>query len=276
MNITSIIAFIYIGIYATSIIASPSIDVVIPCTEKDLPTLDLCIDGIRTYGKNIDRIIVISHHKLTEHAEWFDEAQYPFSFDDIAFHIFQNTYRARNYLSQSNNRIGWIFQQLLKLYSPFVIPHISENVLVLDADTIFVRPVEFIDSEGYALYNPGTEYHRPYFEHGAKLIPHFKKVYPSYSGISHHMLLQKNILNDLFDVVESYHKTSFWKAFCNCINHAHVAGSCASEYELYFNFIFSHNYQVKIRRLSWANVRRSLFEKKKNESYDYVSCHSYL
>jgi hypothetical protein len=36
------------------------IDVVIPSTHKDLPTLDLCIQGIRIYGENIGRIIVVS------------------------------------------------------------------------------------------------------------------------------------------------------------------------------------------------------------------------
>ncbi|MFN4174741.1 MAG: hypothetical protein ACK4HV_06525, partial [Parachlamydiaceae bacterium] len=36
------------------------IDVVIPSTEKDLYTLDLCIDGIRTNCSGVRRIIVIS------------------------------------------------------------------------------------------------------------------------------------------------------------------------------------------------------------------------
>ena len=49
------------------------IDVIIPCTDKDLETLDLCIQGIRKNGPNIRRVIIISDQKLTEKAEWFDE-----------------------------------------------------------------------------------------------------------------------------------------------------------------------------------------------------------
>ena len=35
------------------------IDVVIPCHPKDLDTLELCIEGIRKYGQNIRRVIVV-------------------------------------------------------------------------------------------------------------------------------------------------------------------------------------------------------------------------
>ena len=39
--------------------------------------------------------------------------------------------KAREFLASPVTRIGWIYQQLLKLYAPFVIPGISSNVLVL-------------------------------------------------------------------------------------------------------------------------------------------------
>lgn len=55
-----------------------SIDVVIPAHEKDIRTLDMAIEGIRTYGKNIRRILVVSAKQLTVNAEWFDEAHFPF------------------------------------------------------------------------------------------------------------------------------------------------------------------------------------------------------
>ncbi len=59
-------------------LSNDPIDVVIPCTNKDKKTLDLCIDGIRKYGKNIRRVIVVSSKPLTDKAEFFDEKLYPF------------------------------------------------------------------------------------------------------------------------------------------------------------------------------------------------------
>jgi len=65
-------------------IASFAIDAVIPAHPKDLETLEYCIKGIKKNVKNIRRIIVVSKSKLTDNAEWFDEALYPFSYPEVA------------------------------------------------------------------------------------------------------------------------------------------------------------------------------------------------
>ncbi|MFX0093621.1 MAG: hypothetical protein ACFFBD_17855, partial [Candidatus Hodarchaeota archaeon] len=44
------------------------IDVVIPTCEKDLGTLELCIEGCRKNIKALRRIIVISKEKYTDNA----------------------------------------------------------------------------------------------------------------------------------------------------------------------------------------------------------------
>ena len=63
------------------------LDVVIPCADKDIETLEFCIQGIK---KNLGarRIIVVSPYPLTHQAEWFDEKQYPFTPIEIAQYIF--------------------------------------------------------------------------------------------------------------------------------------------------------------------------------------------
>jgi len=45
------------------------IDVVIPCHKKNADVLERSIEGIRSNGKNIDRIFVISKEKLTQKAD---------------------------------------------------------------------------------------------------------------------------------------------------------------------------------------------------------------
>lgn len=55
------------------------IDVVIPCHPKDVPILDMCIDGIRKNGENIGKVYVISKDRLTDKAEWVDESIFPFT-----------------------------------------------------------------------------------------------------------------------------------------------------------------------------------------------------
>lgn len=255
------------------------IDVIIVCHPKDLRTLDLSIEGIANHIENRRRIIVVSAQKLTENAEWFDESLYPFSKKDVAMEIFRGDHAvAHQYISRSDSRIGWIYQQLLKLYAPFVIPDISSNMLVVDADTIFLRDINFFDKYGRSLYNPGIDRHKPYFKHAERLLPGFTRVFPRYSGISHHMLFQRPVLEDLFNMIRSVHNTDPWRALCRCIDLKEVMDAGISEYEIYFNFAFARTKQVRLRFLKWKEMifnREQIYEREQ-EGYHYVSCHNYL
>lgn len=256
------------------------IDVVIPAIEKDLETLPLAIRAIRQYGKNVRNIYVVSPKKLTNEAEWFPEKKYPFSLYDVALAIYKDKTRAKNYLALPGNRIGWILQQFIKLYAPLVIPGISTNVLVLDADTVFLKPVSFLNERFEPLFNPAFEYHKTYFEHAARLLPGFSKVFKNYSGISHHMMFQKNVIEHLFATIESIHHMPAWQAMCHCIDIVTTGKlelSTISEYEIYFNYMFTNSDQGHIRHLKWRNVHSiDSIERYKNGGYDFISCHSWM
>lgn len=256
------------------------IDVVFVCHPKDKRTLDLAINGIRDNGKDIRRIIVVSESKLTDQAEWCNENIYPFNKKSIALEIFDgNEELANTFINKKDSRIGWIYQQFLKIYAVFVIPDISNNVLIIDADTVFLNPVSFIDDTNTPLFNPGTEYNKPYFEHAAKLLPGFKKIYPEFSGISHHMLFQRNFLEEIFNKIESAHKIETWRAACRFIDKSQLDYSCMCvEYELYFNYMFSQPDRAKIRPLKWVNTRFSreeMLSLQKN-GFHYASFHTYI
>lgn len=255
------------------------IDVVIVTHPKDIATLDLCIDGIRENCSNIGRVIVVSFRRLTDKAEWFDEHNFPFSKDDIALAIARGNVKKRDEFFKGKHRLpGWYFQQLLKLYSPFIIPNISSNVLVIDADTIFLNPVKFLNQFNGGLFcfnHNSKDAKQPYFAHAKRLVPGYKKIYPEIYSVCHHMLFQKSILEHLFDMVEQYHKTEFWVAFCLCVDLKKNKG--ASEYEIYYNFALTHTDQVELRKLKWTNNGHlDKREKFKKQGYHFVSFHTYL
>lgn len=253
------------------------IDVVIPTVNKDLETLELCIQGIAANGKNIGRIIVVSDKMWTKSAEWFDEKRYPFTKSDVALYICGgDSGLAKEYLEKKNSRVGWYYQQLLKFYAPYVIPDISSNVLVLDSDTIFLRPTAFTGEGGGALFAVGKEYTREYFHHMERLTKGaVAKQFPEYSGICHHMLFQRALLDDLFTLVEKAEEKEFWKAFCLAVSDKNRSG--ASEYEIYFNFALAKSDQVQIRKLKWKNIRAlTMINKCRKQGFDFVSCHSFM
>lgn len=249
------------------------IDVVIPCHAKDLDMLEKCIAGIKKNGQNIRRVIVVSSRKLTENAEFFSEKNFPFSKDSVISAVLLGKNITDQIQDKFIKRSSWIYQQLLKLYAAYIIPEISTNVLILDADTVFLKPVSFTNPTTNAgLFNVGTEYNQLYFAHAKLLIPGFRKVYNEYSGICHHMLFQKSVLDRLFAKVQAVHNQPFWQAFCKTINPRDFSG--CSEYEIYFNYAFMTSDQFSIRKLDWKNaVHLDLQNDPKN--FHYVSCHSY-
>lgn len=253
---------------------SPIIDVIIPAHKKDLGTLNHCIKGVRKNIANVRRIIVISKEKYTEKAEWFDESLYPFSFQEVSDLV-------------AGSNVGWNYQQLLKLYAVLVIPNISKNVLVVDSDTVFYRQVEFFSDEGLPLYNlskdqnlDNSDFHQTTFRHIKKILPELSEIFPkefeNVSGICHHMLFQKNIIEELFAAVEKVDGTgdSFCKIFLK--NQENSFG--VAEYNLYFYFLISrHPQSYKIRILNYKNT--SDFNPIKEclrRKYHYCSYHSYM
>lgn len=250
------------------------IDVVIPCAPKDVLTLEKCIEGIQKNGKNIRRIIVVSKEKLTSSAEWFSEELFPFSKKDVALEIFKGNEReAQAFIDSPKTRIGWIFQQLLKFYIPFVIPDISRNVLILDSDVIFLNPVTFVNEKGIASFIPATEYVKEYFDHASKFLPGLRRVQMGKSGIAHHMLFQKEVLEDLFHLVETYHQKDLWKAMCFCIDMNELYKSSMSEYEIYFNFIQLRTNQWHLSNARWMQISQlNRIEYYKRSNHAFIVC----
>lgn len=251
------------------------VDVVIVSHPKDKETIELCIDGIKENCSQVRRVIVVSSEPLTEKAEWFDERQYPFSKEDVSLKIGKdNPIQAKEFF-EHDHPVGWYYQQLLKLYAMFVIPDISSNVLVIDADTVFMNPVDFLNHSYGGLFCTSDEpAKQKYIDHAKRLLPSYRRIYPHVYSVCHHMLFQRAILERLFNTVEKIHGTPFWTAFCWCVD---LEEGGASEYELYYNFSLSRTLQVALRKLKWTNS--SIIENMsqfKSEGYHFVSFHTYM
>ncbi len=234
-------------------------DIVIPVGPNDIHIIS---KQIQCTKKNIIgyRNIYIISCDPTLHVDGcitIDESIFPFSIEMIET------------LYGKEGRNNWYLQQLLKLYAGFVIPDILEKYLVIDSDTFFLKPVTFVE-EDKCLYNYGDEYHTPYFEHMCKLDKDFTKVDLNKSGICHHMMFETIYIKDMMDRVETTHHDPFYMTFLMMVQDPTTSN--ASEYEIYFNYMFKfHKDKVKIRQLNWANFSNLI----ESRQYDYVSCHWY-
>ena len=187
-----------------------------------------------------------------------NENIFPFNIDTVAEH------------HGKLERNGWYLQQLLKLYAGKIIPNILDKYLVIDADTFFLKPTTFVENNK-CLYNYGTEYHKPYFDHMEKLDKDLTKIDKSKSGICHHMIFDKKYIDELISKIEKNHNELFYNIFLKTVTDK--GGSGASEYEIYFNYMLKYNPdKIQIRKLSWKNTKKL----KSNSNYDYISCHWYM
>lgn len=252
------------------------IDLVYPCHAKDTETLKIAIHYAKLNIKNLRNIYVISKTKLTDNAIWIREDIFPFTYQDMIDKI------------GNHFRTGWYYAGWLHLYAAITIPGILENVLICDADTFFIQPVLFIENN-QSLFNISPSDGTPlYFEHMKKLVTNLTPQIPSpWSGIAHHILINKNILQHMFKNVEMIHKKPFWEAwidvtlerytscpskFENSQNKHEFGPGRATSYELYFNYAFKYfPEKVKIRKLrsilsykGFLNIKNCKFVKDKS------------
>ena len=239
-------------------------DIVIPVGPKDKNIIKLQIEYTKKNIIGYRYIYIISYDETIQidGCITISENIFPFSLETVS------KYHGKL------NRNGWFLQQLLKLYAGFYIPNILDKYLVIDADTIFLKPTTFFKN-GKSLYNYGNEYHKSYFEHMVKLHPELKKIDKEKSGICHHMLFETKFIKELFDIIEKKHNDIFYNIFLK--NAVETTGSGASEYEIYFNFILDkHINNIMIRELNWENVinkdlNNIINNNNNNNNFDYIS-----
>jgi len=238
-------------------------DVVIPLGPNDLQNIEKQIECTKTNVvgfRNIYIVTPIPDFVCTD-CIIIDESIFPFA-DQIAIY------------HGKDKRNGWYLQQLIKLYAGFVIPEILDCYLVIDADTFFLNPTKFINSENQCLYNFGREYHCHYFDHMQRLHPDLTRPY-ELSGICHHMIFETKFIKKLFNLVEKNENKPFWVIFLEKVEPwlRHGFGSGASEYELYFNYMCKfHPDEIEVRELYWENVRMLDFALE----LDYISYHHFM
>ncbi|MCH9811252.1 hypothetical protein K0U07_00640 [bacterium] len=235
------------------------IDVILPVHKKDAPNLDDIISAVEERVADIGRIIVVSKRRFTNRAEWVSEDEYPFTIEDVADEI------GGEGGIGTNIRRGWYYQQLLKFYAHYVIEDLSEDILILDSDTIPTKPISFFDEDGrvYMDYRR-LNYRRSYKRHTNLMLCDSCTIRNRENPVVHHMVFSKTIMDDLFAMVEEKYGKPFWQVFANLVLPPHkcskgVFYAGASEYMIYYFFATScHTDKVKKRAICLYDSAASL------------------
>lgn len=249
-----------------------SIDIVIPTVSKDHDLLLCSIESIKMHLMHpINAVHIISN----ESAE-MREFCLKHSFDFINERdLYGYGPREIDYKVTGKNRAGWIFQQLLKLSGDKFVK--MKNYLVVDSDTLLIRPHLFIKGGKFVFFQ-SEEYHSPYFRAFKNMF-----AYPVQSRLSltcHMMIFNIELLKEMKDELETKHGMSWDKVYLSTIDD--TESSCISDYDTYANWVhvnhpekvlFTPFYNVSLARSFLAPLPELV--KKYSDRYKSLSFHHY-
>jgi hypothetical protein len=144
------------------------------------------------------------------------------------------------------DRRGWIFQQIVKLNTPAFATH--ENVLILDADTVLLRPQRFV-GPGRCRLRCSDEYHPPYFWMFERLMGFPARTRVSF--VAHHMIFNAGVLTRLKAHIERRSGRPWHQAILESLD-PHEASSF-SEFETYGNWLL-HKEDGDVSIQYWRNL----------------------
>jgi hypothetical protein len=218
------------------------LDVIIPVAEADCDVLRVTIEGVtRNLAHPVGTIWAVTAlgSKAAKVAddlgcEVVDErGVLPITRDDIRYQF------------GSFDRSGWLFQQLLKLSADTISP--ENHVLVLDADTVMIRPQAFTSGGRVVLFH-ASEYNRPYFE-AYRAVTGLEPA-TRLSCTTHNMVMRRDLLVGLKALMEERRSVPWWQAVLDTCVYETMSGF--SEYEVYGNFALT--FGDGLARRWWRNA----------------------
>jgi len=174
-------------------------------------------------------------------------------------------------------RENWVLCQILGMY--FARMSDAAGVLVVDADTYFLRKRTWLDSGGNQVLSLSYEYHEPYEDHCERLYGPRKRHF-GLSYVTHYMLMQPAIVQEIFPNDES---------FITWINAGNPnIKSAVADYHTYGRWLVD-NHLNRARFQRWDNNRfvwpfshrdepEKILETLRNINIEYMSAssHRYL
>ncbi len=177
----------------------------------------------------------------------------------------------------NQHRVGWYLQQFVKIAAVLENDPAS-TVLIWDADTVPLKPLEFINSEGKLIYYQGEEYRKSYFDF-IEIALGLKRT-QTFSFIAQSLTTRVSWAKELFDSLESSTKMPWIDAVLFHLNPAEPAGF--AEFETLGTWIWHHHQdEIIVSDRSWYRNGLSLVGNPMSlsklawkglaKSYDFIS-----
>lgn len=252
--------------------ARPPVDVVIPAAPKDFAVLGRTLESLANLSHPVHEVFVVADRRSEieelcgRHGCSLVEETSVLGFG--AEHI--------DGVIAGEDRRGWLLQQLIKLAADQLAT--TERFLVIDADTVLLRPHVFTHRKATAFYQ-SPEWNPPYLRAFERLFGHRPPGRLSFTA--HMMLFECRMLAEMRSEMEERLGRSWHAAFLDAARRGKTISPIA-EYELYGNWMLArHPERVFLKSFHNRTLPRSelapvdVLTERWGRRYDSVSFHSY-
>jgi Family of unknown function (DUF6492) len=227
-------------------------------STQEIDLLPLSTEAIlASQEKSIDKCILVAPGEQIDSIKKVIPSEFSMVADEDLMSTELGLFIDQNF---PKDRRGWIKQQILKILAAKKLG--GEGTLLVDADTILLRPQNWLSSEGVQNLQVSVEYHQPYQEqyerfmlsspyNNRKLIGRTKV-----SFVTHHQLMQASILDEIF----GYKEEVFQEGLQRWLRSVEFSksNSPACEWHTYGTFMAS-NFPSRIHLTQWRNLGLSRF-----------------
>lgn len=258
------------GFHFPDLYPSREVDIVYVVHHKDVGKLAQSIDSLRLIiNITINNIFIITNDlTLLKGFLRDDRVSFISETEVLGFNV--NHYQYPLEPTALPNRSGWLYQQLLKL--GWAYKSHSDNYIVIDADTHFIKPISFFDKSGRFIFFGTGEWWPPYF--AAFFLIFNEKPKARWSRTAHMMIFNKQYVLKMLSELESLHSIPWHEVIANTrpLN----SHACFSEYETYANWmLLRYPNECSVRPSYNTNTKNSKLNRGKGR-FNSISAHSYL
>jgi len=200
------------------------VTVVVPAIEKDLHILPHCLRSIREMlqGRLVEVWVVAPESLPLRNVAAVENCK--FVPED---HILPRP------AAELKCR-GWVLQQFIKFNAGKFVT--TPDYLVVDADTVFLRPQYFFKGNGTVLRY--ADQYELLYNRSLELVFGNSRRFPV-SFVTHHMMFNAERMGKLLKFIEDRFGMRWWEAILKEMDQGHPISF--SEYELYGHFILSQS-----------------------------------
>jgi hypothetical protein len=255
----------------------PVISLVVACVEKDLYLLPQVLSNCINHSDNpISHISVIIPSNCTIEENVFLSLGVSIRFineDNIISEALRIRLRER-----FKDRYGWVLQQLLTI--TYVMESKEAGVLVINADTLILRPQVWLLENEVQVLMESYEYHKPYYDFLRRFSLDEKKFKATH--ITHHMLMQPKYLRLIYSefIHEDFTNLEYFVEQIIKFSNPRESSPICVEFELYaLGMRTRFESKVRMRKFGNISVDKQTYSESSAKSFEQlnsVSLHSYL